>query len=172
MAHTWLNVASSKRGWVASDTPEVRGSNPVTGNFFCTINYIEKTIVKKEEVGKWPNLIKSWQLRSSNLKKTKTSIGVEKDKSNRKRGWNLFLPQLPRLMSWAELRRRGRGFSCCKGQARKLNNTTKWLTGNNSINGKWLWRNWQSGRLRYQRTRVRFQSSATFIEHLFTVNCL
>ena len=37
---------------------------------------------------------------------------------------------------------------------------------------KWLWRSWQSGRLRYQRTRVRFQSSATFIEHLFTVNYL
>ena len=35
--------------------------------------------------------------------------------------------------------------------------------------GKWLWRSWQSGCLRYQRTRVRIQSSATFIEHLFTV---
>ena len=29
--------------------------------------------------------------------------------------------------------------------------------------GKWLWRSWQSGHLRYQRTRVRIQSSATFI---------
>ena len=37
------------------------------------------------------------------------------------------------------------------------------------MKGKWLWRSWQSGRLRYERTRVRIQSSATFIEHLFTV---
>ena len=37
---------------------------------------------------------------------------------------------------------------------------------------KWLWCNWQSGRLQYQKTRVRIQSSATLIEHLFTVNCL
>ena len=30
----------------------------------------------------------------------------------------------------------------------------------------------QSCRFLYQRTRVRIQSLATFIEHLFTVNCL
>ena len=40
------------------------------------------------------------------------------------------------------------------------------------IPGQWLWRSWQSGHFRYQRTRVRIQSSATFIEHLFTVNCV
>ena len=44
-----------------------------------------------------------------------------------------------------------------------------WLTKNG---GKWLWRSWQSGRLQYQRTQVRILSSATFIEHLFAVNCL
>ena len=33
--------------------------------------------------------------------------------------------------------------------------------------GKWLWRSWQSGRLRYQMTRVRIQSSATFTEHIY-----
>ena len=41
-----------------------------------------------------------------------------------------------------------------------------------SIIGQWLWRSWQSSHFRYQRTRVRIQSSATFIEHLFTVNCV
>ena len=35
--------------------------------------------------------------------------------------------------------------------------------------GQWLWRSWQSGHFRYQRSRVRIQSSATFIKHLFTV---
>ena len=35
---------------------------------------------------------------------------------------------------------------------------------------QWLWRSWQSGRFQYQRTQVRIQSSATFIEHVFTVN--
>ena len=39
-------------------------------------------------------------------------------------------------------------------------------------NGLWLWHSWQCGRFRYQRTRFRIQSSATFIEQLFTVNCL
>ena len=43
-----------------------------------------------------------------------------------------------------------------------------WLTKNGV---KWLWRSWQSGRLQYQRTRVRIQPLATFIEHLFTVSC-
>ena len=38
--------------------------------------------------------------------------------------------------------------------------------------GKWLWRSWQSGCFGCQRTRVRIQSSATFIDHLFTVNYL
>ena len=38
--------------------------------------------------------------------------------------------------------------------------------------GQWLWSSWQSGRFQFQRTRVQIQSSATFIEHLFTVNCL
>ena len=38
--------------------------------------------------------------------------------------------------------------------------------------GKWLWRSWQGGCLQYERTRVRIQSSATFIEHLVTVSCL
>ena len=33
---------------------------------------------------------------------------------------------------------------------------TETLT-NKNIAGKWLWRSWQSGRLRYQRTRVRIQ---------------
>ena len=42
----------------------------------------------------------------------------------------------------------------------------------NEVPGKWLWRSWQSGRFQYQRTRVQIQSSATFIEHLLTVNCL
>ena len=41
-----------------------------------------------------------------------------------------------------------------------------------AVLGKWLWRSWQSGHLQSQRTRVRIQSSATFIEHLFTVSCL
>ena len=40
------------------------------------------------------------------------------------------------------------------------------------LTGQWLWHSWQSGCFRYQRTRVRIQSTATFIEHLFTVNCL
>ena len=35
--------------------------------------------------------------------------------------------------------------------------------------GQWLWRSWQSSRFQYQRTQVRIQSLATFIEHLFTV---
>ena len=34
--------------------------------------------------------------------------------------------------------------------------------------GPWLWCSWQSGRFRYQRTPVRIQSLATFIEHFFT----
>ena len=33
-----------------------------------------------------------------------------------------------------------------------------------------MWRSYQSGRFRYQRTWVRIQSSASFIEHLFSVN--
>ena len=33
--------------------------------------------------------------------------------------------------------------------------------------GQLLWRSWQSGCVRYQRTQVRIQSSATFFEHLF-----
>ena len=37
---------------------------------------------------------------------------------------------------------------------------------------QWLWRSWQSGRFQYQWTRVQIQSSATFIEHLLSVNCL
>ena len=37
------------------------------------------------------------------------------------------------------------------------------------VAGQWLWRSWQSGFFRYQRTRVQIQSSATFIEHLLTV---
>ena len=38
------------------------------------------------------------------------------------------------------------------------------------LEGQWSWCSWQSGRFQYQRTRVRIQSSATFIGHLFTVN--
>ena len=33
--------------------------------------------------------------------------------------------------------------------------------------GKWLWRSWQSGRFLHQRTQVRIQSLAFFIEHFF-----
>ena len=33
-----------------------------------------------------------------------------------------------------------------------------------------VWHSWQRGRFRYQRTRVRIQSLAIFIEQLFTVN--
>ena len=32
--------------------------------------------------------------------------------------------------------------------------------------GQWLWHSWQHGRFRYQRTRVRIQSWATFSEHI------
>ena len=37
---------------------------------------------------------------------------------------------------------------------------------------QWLWLSWYSGRFRYQRSAVRIQSLAKFIEHLFTVNCI
>ena len=37
--------------------------------------------------------------------------------------------------------------------------------------GLWLWHSWQRGRFRYQRTRVRIQSSATFIEQLLLTVC-
>ena len=39
-------------------------------------------------------------------------------------------------------------------------------------NGQWLWRSWQSSRFRYQRFTVQIQSSAKFVEHMFTVNCI
>ena len=32
----------------------------------------------------------------------------------------------------------------------------------------WTWHSWQRGRFQYQRIRVGIQSSATFIEQLFT----
>ena len=35
-----------------------------------------------------------------------------------------------------------------------------------------VWLSWESGRFQYQRSAVRIQSSAKFIEHLFTVNCI
>ena len=35
--------------------------------------------------------------------------------------------------------------------------------------GQWLWHSWQRGPFQYQRSRVRIQSPATFIEQLFTV---
>ena len=37
---------------------------------------------------------------------------------------------------------------------------------------RWLWLSWQSSRFQYQRSAVRIQSSATFIEPIFPVNCL
>ena len=52
---------------------------------------------------------------------------------------------------------------------------TKWWTqGNETFNkcGQWLWHSWQHSWLRYQRTRVRIQSSATFTEQFRNVNCL
>ena len=47
-----------------------------------------------------------------------------------------------------------------------------YIQSNSFILGQWLWRSWQSSCFQYQRTRVRIQSSATFIEHLFTFNYL
>ena len=38
--------------------------------------------------------------------------------------------------------------------------------------GQWLWLSWQSGRFQYQRSAIRIQSLAKFIEHLFAVNCI
>ena len=37
--------------------------------------------------------------------------------------------------------------------------------------GLWLWHSWQRVCFRYQRTRVRIQSSATFIEQLLLTVC-
>ena len=37
---------------------------------------------------------------------------------------------------------------------------------------QWLWLSWQSGRFWYQRSGVRIQTLAIFIEHLFTANCI
>ena len=38
--------------------------------------------------------------------------------------------------------------------------------------GQWLWLSWQSGCFQYQRSAVQIQSSAKFIEQLYTVNCI
>ena len=35
-----------------------------------------------------------------------------------------------------------------------------------------MWLSWQSGRFQYQRSAVQIQSSAKFIEQLYTVNCI
>ena len=35
------------------------------------------------------------------------------------------------------------------------------------IFGQWLWHSWQRGRFRYKKTRVRIQSSATFVENIY-----
>ena len=59
-----------------------------------------------------------------------------------------------------------------QGTLIKVSHLSKSLALIITLVGKWLWRSWQSGRFQYQRTRVRIQSLATFIEHLFTVNCL